>query len=246
MEPQQLDKSPTQQTDQYPAKLSDPKSMPVDTPRHEVLEEKRSHETETAGVSGTAIGAAQIRDQPPSKTTDSQPAKTAVVGSAGGAGELAKEVGVEEKARDNKEVPTRGQGATVPQEPGDKELTKNQGVENRTGDVGKATGDRGSDEGIKHTDNAGARTGGYDSDYHPAKLHPPPIQVGERTSQAKAQPDSPMSPASAPPASVADSSKEHRVSFLDKLRGEARVIAGKMTGKEDKVEEGKRMMHGEV
>ncbi|KAG1846919.1 hypothetical protein C8R48DRAFT_732338 [Suillus tomentosus] len=247
MEPQQLDKSPTQQTDQYPAKLSDPKSMSVDnTPKHEVLEEQRSHETETVGVGGTVIGAAQIRDQPPSKTTESQPAKTAVVGSAGGAGELAKEAGVEDKARDNKEVPTRGRGATVLQQPGDKELTKNQGVENRTGDVGKATGDRGSDEGIKHTVKAGARTGGYDSDYHPAKLHPPPVQVGESTSQAKVQPDSPVSPASAPPASVADSSKEHRVSFLDKLRGEAKVIAGKMTGKEDKVEEGKRIMHGEV
>ncbi|KAG1790451.1 uncharacterized protein HD556DRAFT_1242409 [Suillus plorans] len=171
MEPQQLDKSPTQQTDQYPAKLSDPKSMSVDnTPKHEVLEEQRSLETETAGVGGTATGAAQIRDQPPSETTESQAAKTAVVGSAGG----------------------------------------------------------------------------YDTDYHPAKLHPPPVQVGESTSQAKAQPDSPVSPASAPPASVADSSKEHRVSFLDKLRGEAKVIAGKMTGKEDKVEEGKRIMHGEV
>lgn len=92
MEPQQLDKSPTQQTDQYPAKLSDPKSMSVDnTPKREVLEEQRSHETETAGVGGTVIGAAQIRDQPPSKITESQAAKTAVVGSAGGAGELVKE-----------------------------------------------------------------------------------------------------------------------------------------------------------
>lgn len=152
------------------------------------------------------------------------------------------QAGVEEKARDNKEVPARGRGATVLQQPGDKELTKNQSV----GDVGKATGDRGSDEGIKHTVKPEARTGGYDTEYHPAKLHPPPVEVGESTSQAKAQPDSPVSPASAPPASVADSSKEHRVSFLDKLRGEAKVIAGKMTGKEDKVEEGKRIMHGEV
>jgi hypothetical protein len=155
---------------------------------------------------------------------------------------IAFQAGVEDKASDNKEVSA---GAQVPQQPGDENLTKNIGVENRTGDVGKVTGDRRGDEDIKHTHKAGARTGGYDTgDYHPAKLHPPP--VGDSTSQAEAQPDTHVSPASAPPTSVRDSSKERRVSFLDKVRGEARIIAGKMTGKEDKVEEGKRMMHGKV
>ncbi|KAG2139802.1 uncharacterized protein EDB93DRAFT_1089992 [Suillus bovinus] len=157
------------------------------------------------------IGAAQICDQPPGKTTETKAATTAK--------------------------------AKVSQQPGDEKLTQIKGVDSRTGDVGKVAGDRGSDEDMKHTHKAGARTGAYDTDYHPAKLHPPP--VGESASQAKAQPDSPVSPASAPPASVT-SSKEHRVSFMDKLRGEAKVIAGKMTGKEDKVEEGKRIMHGEV
>lgn len=154
------------------------------------------------------------------------------------------QVGVEDKARDDKSVAAHGQGAKVPQQPGDEQLTKTTVVENRTG-LGKVTGDRRSDEDIKHTHKAGARTGGYDiGDYHPAKLHPP--RVGESTSQAEAQPDTLVSPASAPPASVTDSSKERRVSFLDKVRGEARIFAGKMTGKEDKVEEGKRMMHGKV
>lgn len=241
--PQQPGKSPTQQTDQYPAKLSDPQPVSIDlTPKHEVLEEQRSHDAETVGVGGAAIAVAQARDQPPGKTTESGAAKTAVAGGAIGAGESAKEAGVEDKARDNKKVPA---GAQVPQQPGDEELTKNIGVENRIGDVGKVTGDRRGDEDIKHTHKAGERTGGYDTgDYHPAKLHPP--RVGDSTSQAEAQPDTPVSPASAPPTSVRDSSKERRVSFLDKVRGEARIFAGKMTGKEDKVEEGKRMMHGKV
>lgn len=133
----------------------------------------------------------------------------------------------------------------MPQQPRDEELTNNIGVENRTGDVGKVTGDRRGDEDIKHTHKSGARTGGYDTgDYHPAKLHP--LRAGDSTSQAEVQPDTPVSPASAPPTSVRESSKERRVSFLDKVRGEARIFAGKITGKEDKVEEGKRMVHGKV
>ncbi|KAG1809083.1 uncharacterized protein BJ212DRAFT_1484575 [Suillus subaureus] len=239
IDPQQLDKLPTQQTDQCPAKLSDPKPVSVDhTPRHEVPEGQRSDDAETADVGGATIGAAQVRDQPLGKTTESKAAETAGAGGAVGA------AGVENKARDNKEVPVHGQEAKVPQQPVDEESTKNQSVENRTGDVGKVTDNKGSDEHIKHTQNAGARTGGYDSDYHPAKLHPP--RAAESTDQAAVQPDSPVSPASAPPASVTDNSKERRVSFLDKLRGEAKVIAGKMTGKENKVEEGKRIIHGEV
>jgi hypothetical protein len=44
-----------------------------------------------AGVGGAAIGAAQIPDQPPGKTTESKVAKTAVAGGTIGAGESAKE-----------------------------------------------------------------------------------------------------------------------------------------------------------
>lgn len=242
-DPQQPYKSPTQQTDQYSAKHSGQPA--IRAPKHEVLEEHRSPDAETAGIGGAAIGAVQICDHPPGKTAESKAADTAVVGGAIGASESAKEADLGDKVRDNKEVPAHDQGAKVPRQPGDEELTKNRGVENRTGDVGKVIGDRRSDEDIKHTHQAGAHTGGYDvGDYHPAKLHP--LRVGENTSQAEAQPDTPISPASAPPASVTDSSKERRVSFLDKVRGEARIFAGKMTGKEDKVEEGKRMMHGKV
>lgn len=246
IDPQQLEKPPTQQSDLYPAKLSDIKPVSVDhTPKHEVLEGQRSDDSETADVGSAAVAAAQIRDQPPGKITESKVPKTAEAGGAVGAGESPKEADVEDKARDNKEVPSHGQGAKVPQQPGDEELKKNKSVENRKGDSeGKVTGDRGSDEDTKHTHRAGARIGGYETDYHPAKLHPP--RVVESTSQAEVQSESPVSPASAPPASVADSPKEHRVSFLDKLRGEAKIIAGKMSGKDDKVEEGKRIMHGGV
>ncbi|EGO28896.1 hypothetical protein SERLADRAFT_459773 [Serpula lacrymans var. lacrymans S7.9] len=37
-----------------------------------------------------------------------------------------------------------------------------------------------------------------------------------------------------------------RVSFLKKMKGEAKIIAGKVSGKEGKVEAGKRVLHGEV
>ncbi|KAG2745869.1 hypothetical protein P692DRAFT_201933618 [Suillus brevipes Sb2] len=202
IDPQQADKSPARQTDQFPAKLFDPQPASVDhTPKHEVLEEQRSHDADIADVGGAAIGGVQT---PPGKTTESGATKSAVAGGAIGAS-----------------------------------------VENRTGDVGKVTGDRCGDEDIKHTHKSGARTGGYDTgDYHPAKLHP--LRAGDSTSQAEVQPDTPVSPASAPPTSVRESSKERRVSFLDKVRGEARIFAGKITGKEDKVEEGKRMVHGKV
>ncbi|KAG2344822.1 hypothetical protein BDR05DRAFT_961225, partial [Suillus weaverae] len=239
IDPQELDKSPTQQTDQYPVKLFDTKPVSVDhIPKHEVLEGQRSHDAETVGVGGAAIGATQIRAQPSCKTTENKAAKSAVAGGAVGASESMKEAGVDDTVRDNKEGPAHGEGAKVLQQPGDEELTNYKGVENRSGGVGK------NDEDIKHTHKAGARTRGYDTDYHPAKLHPP--RVGESTSQAETHHDSPVSPVSAPPASVTGSPKERRVSFLDKLRGEAKIIAGKMIGKEDKVEEGKRIMHGEV
>lgn len=228
IDPQQLNKPP-EQTD--PTKLSDPKLVSVNhAPKHE--EGQRSDDPDTVDVGGDA---AQIRDQPPGKTTESQAAETAEAGGVVGAGESAKEADVEDKARNN------NQGAKVPQQPSDEELKK-KSVENRKSDsAGKITGDRGGDEDTKHTHHTGARLGGYETDYHPAKLHPPPVV--ESTTQADAQSDSPVS---APPTNVADSSKERRVSFLDKLRGEAKIIVGKMSGKDDKVEEGKRIMHGQV
>ncbi|KAG1750545.1 uncharacterized protein EDB91DRAFT_1045900 [Suillus paluster] len=85
---------------------------------------------------------------------------------------------------------------------------------------------------------------GHDTDYHSAKLHP--LRAGEGADQAESQSGSPVSLTSAPSASETNSPKERRVSFLDKVRGEAKIIAGKMSGKEGKVQEGKRIMHGEV
>ncbi|KAG2030309.1 hypothetical protein BDR03DRAFT_987169 [Suillus americanus] len=92
IDPQQLDESPAQQTDQYPAKLSDSKPVSVDhTPKKEVPEGQRSDGAETAGVSGAAIGAAQIRNQSLGKTMDSKPAKSAKAGGTVGATESVKE-----------------------------------------------------------------------------------------------------------------------------------------------------------
>ncbi|KAG2030307.1 hypothetical protein BDR03DRAFT_1017264 [Suillus americanus] len=149
IDPQQLDESPAEQTDQYPAKLSDSKPVSVDhTPKKEVLEGQRSDGAETAGVSGAAIGAAQICNQSLGKTMDSKPAESAEAGGTVGATESVKEAGVEDKARDDKEVFVHGQGAKAPQQPGDEQSTKNNSAENRMGDVGKVTDDRGSDEDI--------------------------------------------------------------------------------------------------
>ncbi|KAG2143702.1 hypothetical protein DEU56DRAFT_792096 [Suillus clintonianus] len=241
-ESQQLDKSrTTQQTDQRPSKLSEPKPVSVDNnPKHDVPEGERSHDAEIAGAGGAATGAAHIRDKPSDETPESKAAQTAVAGGAVGASELAKEARVDDKAHDKKEALANRDGAKVSQQFGGKELAD----ENRKGDVGKVPDDTASDEDIKHTHKAGAHTAGYDTDYHPAKLHPP--RTVESTDKAEVQSGSPVPPTSAPPASVADSPKERRVSFLDRIRGEAKIIAGKVSGKEDKVEEGKRMMHGEV
>lgn len=101
-----------------------------------------------------------------------------------------------------------------------------------------------SEAGVKHIHTAGAGTGGYDTGYHPAKMHTPP--TGTRADDAEAQPGSPVSPTSVTTASATNSPKERRVSFLHKVRGEAKILAGKMSGKEEKVEEGKRIIHGEL
>ncbi|KAG0701656.1 hypothetical protein DFH29DRAFT_925718 [Suillus ampliporus] len=225
-DPQQLDTVPTtQQTDQHPATLSEPRPVSDEnTTKHGVPEGQ-------------------------GETTESKAATTAVEGGAIGAGESAKKAGFDDKARDKKEIPARGEEAGVyhqkeAQQPGGEKSTKNKGVENAQGAVGEATGHKSSNEGVKHTEKVGTGAGGHDTDYHPAKLHPP--RTGESADLAEAQSGSPVSSTSAPAASMSDSPKDRRVSFLDKVRGEAKIIVGKMSGKEGKVQEGKRIMHGEV
>jgi len=95
------------------------------------------------------------------------------------------------------------------------------------------------EEGVKHDHNTGAGTGAHD----------PGSPPGIRAHEAETQPSPTVSPTSGTITSATDSHKEpkeRRVSFLHKVRGEVKVIAGKISGKEEKVEEGRRIIHGEL
>ncbi|KAH7882569.1 hypothetical protein F5I97DRAFT_1816644 [Phlebopus sp. FC_14] len=103
---------------------------------------------------------------------------------------------------------------------------------------------------------AGAAVGadGYEGDYHPAELHPPPAgasaaEYGQqgRVPAAATSPKEEYGPPTLPPVITQPSgSSGRRVSFMAKVKGEAKIIAGKMSGKEEKVEEGRRMVHGDL
>ncbi|KAH7911464.1 hypothetical protein BJ138DRAFT_1006528 [Hygrophoropsis aurantiaca] len=89
-----------------------------------------------------------------------------------------------------------------------------------------------------------------DTDYHPAKLHPPPAGTGVGES---AQSDSPHASSSSPseaqrasPTSASTTGSPKKVGFMTKVKGEAKIIAGKMSGNDSKVEQGKRVLHGQV
>jgi len=89
-----------------------------------------------------------------------------------------------------------------------------------------------------------------DTDYHPAKLHPPPAGAGVGES---AQSDSPHASSSSPseaqrasPTSASTTGSPKKVGFMTKVKGEAKIIAGKMSGNDSKVEQGKRVLHGQV
>lgn len=101
-------------------------------------------------------------------------------------------------------------------------------------------------------------TEGYDTAYHPAELHPPPADM------SAAQNDQ-SEPSGA--ATKGDATKEGNVeggagvsgraeggekvkkaSFMEKMKGEAKVVIGKLEGKKgvEKVQEGKKLKAGEV
>ncbi|OAX37474.1 hypothetical protein K503DRAFT_231903 [Rhizopogon vinicolor AM-OR11-026] len=221
---QQVEKARTTKTDNPPAKVSEPESN-TQKP-YEVPEEQRSRIAEAAGVGGTAVGAgsAATQSQEAQAQTRNQPRnETAGAGVAGGA------IGANGLSKDDRE---HKQAKLTSQETQQKTREETQSHTREVTD----------EEGVKHTHNAGAGTG--DTDYRPAKMYP--AHTGERADQGRAQPTSPVSPTSATTASANGSPKERRVSFLHKVRGEVKIIAGKVSGNEGKVEEGKRIIHGEL
>ncbi|TFK50671.1 hypothetical protein OE88DRAFT_1726482 [Heliocybe sulcata] len=102
------------------------------------------------------------------------------------------------------------------------------GGENADADDAKPTGSGKGDEG----------------DYHPAKLHPP-AEGGKAASAGESQaPAQPQKAEGRDAHSARDDEGKHKASFMDKVKGEAKVLTGKLTGKKEKVEEGERVKSG--
>ncbi|GJE89119.1 hypothetical protein PsYK624_052130 [Phanerochaete sordida] len=116
---------------------------------------------------------------------------------------------------------------------------------------------------------------GYDTDYHPAQLHPDNADYSKQQEEMKkddpeadvtgakhADSKEPASTGSAPATAGRDEAaredkeqqqddknahpdKAKKVGFMAKMKGEAKVLIGKVEGKKDKVEQGQRMKAGE-
>jgi len=106
-----------------------------------------------------------------------------------------------------------------------------------------------------------------DRGYHPAELHPYTPNASSTASGITSASSSPRHPSltrnTSPSTSTKDkhghvhqrtvstssvgsgSPRRKKVGFFDKVRGEAKVIVGKIEHKKEKVEEGKRILHGE-
>ncbi|KAJ8473693.1 hypothetical protein ONZ51_g7702 [Trametes cubensis] len=102
---------------------------------------------------------------------------------------------------------------------------------------------------------------GYDTDYHPAKLHPPPEHIADPHSEGEKSLGATQADANRPAeegrrphqargSGSSDEQRQHwkarKASFMEKMKGEAKVLLGKIEGKHEKVEEGHRMMAGEA
>ncbi|KAH9837609.1 uncharacterized protein C8Q71DRAFT_897911 [Rhodofomes roseus] len=99
---------------------------------------------------------------------------------------------------------------------------------------------------------------GYDTDYHPAALHPAPADAsaaqnnteatkgdatkGDATKEGNAEGGEGVG------ARAEGGEKVKKASFMEKMKGEAKVVMGKLEGKKgvEKVQEGKKMKAGEV
>lgn len=96
----------------------------------------------------------------------------------------------------------------------------------------------------------------YDTNYHPADLHPAPTNPNPTSSSNSAKADDAESrptesrhesAASDSPSNTASpATKAKKAGFMDKMRGEAKVLLGKIEHKQEKVEAGQRMKAGEA
>ncbi|KDQ50839.1 hypothetical protein JAAARDRAFT_548721 [Jaapia argillacea MUCL 33604] len=101
------------------------------------------------------------------------------------------------------------------------------------------------------TSSEGSKEGGY----HPAALHPMPegfdpskqgqgkeekgLGEGERAGEKDREAERTRS------ADSGGETQKHKPKFMDKIKGETKMLFGKMSGKEGKVEEGRRMVSGD-
>lgn len=103
---------------------------------------------------------------------------------------------------------------------------------------------------------------GYDTDYHPAAIHPPAkdsepqppsstsdsagaTETSKKEGVSEKANEHPPRDASATSTS-SDGQTKKKVGFMEKMKGEAKVLLGHLEGKkgEAKVEEGKRIKSG--
>lgn len=103
----------------------------------------------------------------------------------------------------------------------------------------------GNQEG--RTTTAGKVEGGYGGAYHPAQLHPPPpgASAAEYQTSVGAQQQEQALPTTRTGKS-ASVGAEKKPGFVTMVKGEMKILAGKMSGDEHKVEEGKKIVHGEA
>ena len=114
--------------------------------------------------------------------------------------------------------------------------------------------EKGSSQDVQETGNKEGQItthhkakGGYGDDYHPAKLHPPPpgASATEYQTSLGTQHEEQDSP-TARTGKQASVGAEKKLGFITMVKGEMKILAGKMRGDEHKVEEGKKIVHGEA
>ncbi|KAF5378477.1 hypothetical protein D9615_007080 [Tricholomella constricta] len=77
------------------------------------------------------------------------------------------------------------------------------------------------------------------TEYHPATLHPDTLSTARTTSETS---DTAAISSTGDRRASTGSMGEHKVGFMEKMKGEAKVISGKLAHNEKKVEAGKHMM----
>ncbi|KAH7920434.1 hypothetical protein BV22DRAFT_803002 [Leucogyrophana mollusca] len=180
----------------------------------------RTKAEEAAGV-GIGIAGVGAFEQEPIRSSQAR-----VRAESRGEADILKSAGTHEKERDR-------ENARIKDEEGAKKVSRE------------------TEEGKKHTETTSTSIPDRDMDYHPAKLHPPPA-VGDGTGTSSESAPSQSSPTAATgprgesSISAANGGSPKKVGFFTKVKGEAKIIAGKMSGKEGKIEEGKKVLHGEV